>query len=114
MADEPVGDVEALARWLYVTADRSGQPERERAWDTPTIPDSMKRLEPGWTPMEQALVMTLIDWKCDSDMRPSSGEGSDCSDLMDAALARLLGLASGDLTPGQVLDSIEEGSSDGR
>jgi cell wall-associated NlpC family hydrolase len=41
-------------------------------------------------------------------MRPSSGPGSDCSDLMNTALARLLGLASGDLTPEQVLDSIEE------
>jgi hypothetical protein len=62
----------------------------------------------GWDLMEQALVMTLIDWKCDAEMRPSSGPGSDCSDLMNTALARLLGLASGDLTPEQVLDSIEE------
>lgn len=61
----------------------------------------------GWNPMEQALVMTLIDWKTETDMRPSFGEGSDCSDLMNTALARLLGLSSGDLTPDQVLNDIE-------
>jgi hypothetical protein len=66
------------------------------------------RAEQGWTLMEQALVMTLIDWKCDSEMRPSSGEGSDCSDLMDIALGRLIGLARGRLTPEQVLDAIEK------
>ena len=61
----------------------------------------------GWTEMEQALVMTLIDWKVESEMRPTSGPGSDCSDLMDTALARITGLAKGDLTPTQVLDAIE-------
>lgn len=61
----------------------------------------------GWDEMEQALVMTLVDWKVDCEMRPSSGPGSDCSDLMNTALARLLGLASGDLTPAQVLESID-------
>jgi hypothetical protein len=71
---------------------------------------TLQRQESGrtWTEMEQALVMTLIDWKCDSEMRPSSGPGSDCSDLMDTALARLQGLARGDITPEQVLDALEE------
>lgn len=57
--------------------------------------------------MEQALFMVLVDWKCDSDFRPSHGPGSDCSDLMNIALGRLLGLAAGDLTPAQVLDAID-------
>lgn len=66
----------------------------------------------GWNEMEQALVMTLVDWKVDSEMRPSFGPGSDCSDLMDTALSRLLGLASGELTPEQVLDSIDPAEED--
>lgn len=61
----------------------------------------------GWTPLEQALVMTLVTWKVDSEMRPTWGEGSDCSDLMDAALARITGLMAGDLTPSDVLDSLD-------
>ena len=61
----------------------------------------------GWTEMEQALVATLVDWRVDCDMRPSSGPGSDCSDLMDVALARLLGLESGELTPEQVLADVD-------
>lgn len=64
----------------------------------------------GWTEMEQALVMTLIDWQVESEMRPKFGQGSDCSDLMNAALARLLGLARGELTPQQVLDSLDRRS----
>jgi hypothetical protein len=62
----------------------------------------------GWNELEQAIVMTLIDWKVDSEMRPTFGEGSDCSDLMDVALARLVGLVRGHLTPNQILDAIEE------
>ncbi len=69
---------------------------------------TLQRHGQGWSEMEQALVMTLIDWKVRSGMRPSFGEGSDCSDLMTTALARLTGLASGELTPSQVLESIED------
>lgn len=60
-----------------------------------------------WTHLEQAMVLTLIDWKVQSEARPPSGDGSDCSDLMNVALARLHGLATGALTPAQVLDAIE-------
>lgn len=60
----------------------------------------------GWTEMEQALVLTLVEWQTECSLRPSFGEGSDCSDLMDEALARLLGLASGELTPAQVLADV--------
>lgn len=66
----------------------------------------------AWNEMEQAIVMTLIDWRVSSDMRPSSGPGSDCSDLMDAALARIIGLIKRDLTPEQVLDELSRERTD--
>lgn len=83
----------------------SGRGPAERYVRAYTL-DRQRRAE-GWTEMEQALVMTLIDWRVTSDMRPTFGEGSDCSDLMNTALARLLGLAGGELTPEQVLDAID-------
>lgn len=58
-------------------------------------------------PVTAALVMTLIDWKVESDMRPSFGEGSDCSDLMDLALTRIKALCSGEVDPEVVADEIE-------
>lgn len=54
-----------------------------------------------------ALVMTLIDWKVESEMRPTFGDGSDCSDLMDLALTRIKALCSGEVHPETVMDEIE-------
>lgn len=62
----------------------------------------------GWDELEQAIVMTLIEWKVASGMRPTFGEGSDCSDLMDVALGLLCGLVCGELTPRQILEALEE------
>jgi hypothetical protein len=62
-----------------------------------------------WEGLEAALVSTIIDWKIESDLRPSFGEGSDCSDLMDAALTRIKGLVLGELNPEAVMEQIENG-----
>lgn len=58
-------------------------------------------------PLTAALVMTLIDWKVESEARPSFGEGSDCSDLMSLALTRIKGMFSGELDPEDVLNEID-------
>lgn len=61
----------------------------------------------GWNELEQAIVGTLIGWKVECEMRPTSGDGSDCSDLMNVALGRLIGLIQGDLTAAQLLDDLD-------
>lgn len=64
----------------------------------------------GWDDMDAAIVATLVDWHVECEMRPSSGPGSDCSDLMDVAIARLRGLMSGELTPAQVAEHVWSGA----
>jgi hypothetical protein len=64
-------------------------------------------------PLTGALVLTLIDWKVESELRPTFGDGSDCSDLMDIALTRIKALCSGEVAPATVVAEIEGGGSDG-